>query len=444
MKNKVKFFLEVNKLKTMQRTGWVLREVKNPETIAEHTFRVAIAAWLLGQKKNLNTEQLIKTALFHDLCEVYAGDLTPFFYYLDLPRDEAKRKEMLRKWVRLSKKEKKKRGKKKNEIEKKSLLRLIKSLKPEIQKEIFAYWHDFEKRISPEGKFLRPVDKIETLLQAIEYFGTKEDTPVTGWWEEVEEMAEDPLLLDFLAVIQNSFYQKRKSLHQVAGENLKQELGGIVRFLLEVGRLKRLPRRIWRLLEVKSPIETVADHIFSVALMAWIFGRQKPELNMEKLLKMALCHEMPSVYTNDLTPYDEILTKKAKKEVFTKWLRLPRKEKEKIHLKHYKKERIALKRLALTLDSHLRDEIIQLFDEYKTSSTAEARFLNQVNVLAVLLQALLYWKKDKNLQIDWIWEWAFEKCDNQICLDFIEELKNKFYGKGLISKFFNLLRFHKR
>jgi putative hydrolase of HD superfamily len=444
MKNQLKFFLEVNKLKTMKRTGWVLRKVKNPETIAEHTFRVAITAWLLGQKKNLNTEQLIKTALFHDLCEVYAGDLTPFFYYLDLPRDEAKRKEMLRKWVRLSKKEKKKRGKKKNEIEKKSLLRLIKSLKPEIQKEIFAYWHDFEKRISPEGKLLRPVDKIETLLQAIEYFGVKEDTPVTGWWEEVEEMAEDPLLLDFLAIIQNSFYKKRKSTHQVANEDLKQELNGILRFILEVGKLKRFPRRIWYLLEVKSPIETVAEHIFSVALMAWFFGRQKPELNMGKLLKMALCHEMPSVYTNDLTPYDEILTKKAKKEVFKKWLRFPRKEKEKIHLKHYKKERIALKRLALKLDSPLRDEIIQLFDEYKTSSTAEARFLNQINVLAVLLQALLYWKKDKNLQIDWMWEWVFEKCDNQICLDFIEELKNKFYGKGLISKLFNLLSFHKR
>jgi len=447
MKNKLKFFLEVNKLKEMPRTGWVLREVKNPETIAEHTFRVALAAWVLGQKKNLNTEQLIKTALFHDLCEVYAGDLTPFFYYLDLPKDEIKRKEMLKKWVRLSKKEKKKRGKKKNEIEKKSLLKLIKSLKPEIQKEIFAYWHDFEKRISPEGKFLRPVDKIETLLQAIEYFGAKEDTPVTGWWEEVEEMAEDPLLLDFLAVIQNSFYKNRKSSHKITDENLKKELEGILFFLLEAGKLKRLPRRIWRSLEVKPPLETVADHIFSVTLMAWVFGRKKPELNMEKLLKMALCHEMPSVYTGDfISPFRMAMIKAGEnwRKVFEKWPRLSKTEKERRFLKDYQKEKIALKKFIQLLPLTIQEEIIQLFDEYKTASSAEARFLNQINVLAVLLQALLYQKKDKNLQIDWMWEWAFEKCDNQICLDFIEELKNKFYGKGLISKFLNLLIFPKR
>ena len=36
MKNLLKFFLEVEKLKQMPRTGWVLREVKNPETVAEH------------------------------------------------------------------------------------------------------------------------------------------------------------------------------------------------------------------------------------------------------------------------------------------------------------------------------------------------------------------------------------------------------------------------
>jgi len=445
MENRLKFFLEVNKLKTMQRTGWVLMKVKNPETVAEHTSRVAIAAWLLGQKKNLNTKQLIKTALFHDLCEVYAGDSTPFLYWEGLKREKKEQEEILLKGVRLSKKEKEERGKIKLEKEQKALSKIIDSLEPEFKKEIYSRWLDFEKRISKEGRFVKQVDRIETLTQAIEYFEAKEEVGGTSWWEGTEETVEDPLLLDFLKVIQNKFYDDRPKWRKViSDQKLERELEGILDFLLEIEKLKRLPRRIWRLLEVKSPIETVADHIFSVALMAWIFGRQKPELNMEKLLKMALCHEMPSVYTNDLTPYDEILTKKAKKEVFKKWLRLPRKEKEKIHLKHYKKERIALKRLALKLDSPLRDEIIQLFDEYKTSSTAEARFLNQVNVLAVLFQALLYRKKDKNLQIDWIWEWAFEKCDNQICLDFIEELKNKFYGKRLISKLFNLLSFQKR
>ncbi len=97
MKNILNFLIEVNKLKEMPRTGWVLTKVKKPETIGEHIFRVAFAGWLLTQKKKLNVKKAIKIALSHDLCEVYVGDVTPFFYYLDLPADEKERKKILMK-----------------------------------------------------------------------------------------------------------------------------------------------------------------------------------------------------------------------------------------------------------------------------------------------------------------------------------------------------------
>lgn len=417
------FLIAVFKLKEMPRTGWVLREVTDPETVADHTFGVAAAAWPLGGKSNLNVKRTIKIALSHDLCEVYAGDITPFFYYPKLPRDKEKMKKMLMKWARLSKKEKENIGKAKFEKEKKALLKLVKYLDPKIKKEIFSSWLDYENGLIREGRFIRQLNRIETLVQSIKFFGTKIVKSGSNWWEWVEEVVDGRLLLEFLKVIQIKFYRRK---FKVIEE--KKELTGILDFLLKVNKLKNLPRRIWQLLEVKGPLETVAGHIFSVALMAWIFGRKKPELNMEKLLKMALCHEMAAVYTNDLTPYDGILTeKKEKKEVFKKWLRLSRKEKAKIHLKHYKKEKEALKKITSKLATHLKKEIIQLFDEYKILNTAEARFLNQINVISVLLQALLYWEKDKKLQIDWMWEWAFEKCEDQIILEFLDALKEKFY-----------------
>lgn len=431
MKSILNFLLKVNKLKITPRTGWILRGVKNPETIAEHTFRMTIAAWLLGEKKNLNIEKTIKYAFSHDLCEVYAGDVTPFFYYINLPKDKEKREKILMKWVRLSKKEKEKRGKKKYEIERKSLLKLIKLLNPKLKKEILSCWLYYEKGITKEGKFIRPVDKIETLMQAIEYFGSGKDTPVTGWWEETEELVEEPLLKKSLRVIQKRFYEKKPKL-----SHEEQELEAILDFLLEIGKLKSMPRKIWRLLEIENP-ETVASHIFTVVLMAWIFGHTKKELNMEKLLKMSLCHEIPAIYTDDLTPYDRVLSKdkKGKKEVFKKWLRLSTKEKKKYFFESYREEREALQQLTKRLLTTTKEEIMQLFDEYKTTSTAEARFLNQINVLAVLLQALQYQEKDKDLSIDFLWEWAFEKCENSLSLGFIEELKKRFYGKRFIYKF---------
>jgi len=40
MNNFIDFFIEIGKLKKQKRSGWVLREVKNPETIAEHIVRL--------------------------------------------------------------------------------------------------------------------------------------------------------------------------------------------------------------------------------------------------------------------------------------------------------------------------------------------------------------------------------------------------------------------
>ncbi len=47
----------------MKRRGWVLRGAKDPETVAEHTFRMAIMAWILGEKKGLNTEKILMRGL---------------------------------------------------------------------------------------------------------------------------------------------------------------------------------------------------------------------------------------------------------------------------------------------------------------------------------------------------------------------------------------------
>lgn len=424
MKNILNFLVQVNRLKEMPRTGWVLREVKNPETIADHLFRIAVASWLLGRKKNLNLKKIIKIALSHDLCEVYAGDIPPFFYYLDLPKEKKKKKEFLRKWVRLSKKEKEKMGKVKTDREKKSLLRLIKYLTPEQKQDIFSSWLDYEKMISKEGKFVRQVDKIETLLQAIEYFGTKKDSLASSWWEECEEIVEDKLLLNFLKVIQKKFY--RRGLKR---EENEKDLENILNFLLEIGKLKRLPRLYWVLRGVENP-ETVAGHIFTLTLMAWIFGKETG-LNSEKLLKMALCHEISAVYTGDTTPYDRILPKDSqkRKEILKRMIRLSIEKKEKISFKNYQEEKKTIEKLTLKLEPALRNEIIRLWEEYRTKSTSEGYFLSQLNVLAVLLQALLYEQKDKNFFVAPVWEWALETVDHPLVLKLLREMKKKFYAQ---------------
>ncbi len=412
----LRFLVEVNKLKETIRTGWIIWRVKNPETIAEHIFRVSFLTYCLGWKKGLNLKRAIQCALSHDLCEVYAGDVTPLFYYENLDVRKKRDREILMKGIRLSKEEKEKMSKIKFENERKSLLKLIQPLKENLRNEIFFRWLDYEKGFSAEGKFTRQVDWIENLIQSLEYLGPKKSG--RGWWEIAEEKIFDPLLLEFLKVIQIKFYH-RKTFPKSTQE---KELKGILEFILKIGKLKRMERTYWKAWGIKNA-ESVAEHIFFTSLLAWIFGREKKHLNQTKLLKMALSHEISAVIIGDTIPYIEKLPSqiKKRKEILKKWPRLPEYEKAKRFLRQYNKEKKAMEKLTLSLEPGLRKEIISLWEEYRKVSSAEAIFLNQVNVLAVLIQGVLYHKKYK-ITLTPLFEWAFEKCDDPILLSFLEKL----------------------
>jgi putative hydrolase of HD superfamily len=395
--------------------------VENPETIADHTFGMAIISWLLAEKRGLNVARAIKIALSHDLCEVYAGDITPNLYYPRLPKEAKLRKKMLMKWARLSRKEKEKIEKVKFKKERNGLLKLIKNMPIPMRNEIFSSWLDFEKGISREGRFVNQLNRIETLVQSIQYFGTENVKTMTTWWEWAKEIVENPLLFEFSEVIQKKFY----------GKNIKAEKGleAILEFILLANKLKAMPRLYWTLRNVKNP-ESVAGHIFTLAVAAWVLGSDRKEFSMEKLLKMALCHELSAVYTGDTTPYDRILANDGQKreEILKRMVRLSKKEKRSIFIEDYKTEKRSLEKLTAALNPKMKKEIIQLWSEYRTKSSPEGKFLSQLNTAAVLLQGLLYEKKDKNFSAAPLWEWAFEVVDNPLILDFLQEAKKEFYG----------------
>jgi len=428
MEENVEFLVEVQKLKEMPRTGLVWLGVKNPPSVADHTFRVAISSWIFGEKMDLNVETMIKTALSHDLCEVYGGDRTPFWGLI--PESESERREVLKRWIRLPVEEKKKRSEKEFEEEKILLLKLINFLNPELKKEIFSFWLDYKKGLTKEGKIFLQIDKMEGMLEALENLDPKDYVYVTPWWEEAEELAVEPKIILLYKIIQNRFYKTKAKLDKkILKSKLKKELENILEFILEIGKLKKMPRLYWILRGIKSP-ETVAGHIFTLAIMAWIFGKERKKLNQEKLLKMALCHELSAVYTGDTTPYDRILPKeeKEREKVLKKMIRLSKKEKKWIFLTDYKVEKKAIEKLTKKLDSSLKKEIFDLWHEYRTRSSLEAKFLGQLNILAVLLQGLFYEKEYKEFTASPLWEWAYENCDDEICVSLMEEMKRKFYG----------------
>lgn len=203
MKDILNFFIEVGKLKGKGRRGWQLHQIKNPETTAEHIFRIAIIAWTLGKMKKLDMERVIKMALIHDLCEVYAPDLTP--YDPLLPKDKKKIMEALKRWPKFTPALKIKKHKEKHKTESLALNKLIAKLPPGLKSEIKNLWMDFEKGLTKEGRFVKQVDKAENFLQGMEYWKKYGKIQHKLWVRWIKEIIDDPILVEFIKTVENKF-----------------------------------------------------------------------------------------------------------------------------------------------------------------------------------------------------------------------------------------------
>lgn len=206
MKELLNFFIEIGKLKKIPRKGWVLIGIKNPETIAGHTFHEAIMAWILAKEKriNFNMERILKMALVHDLCELYAGDITP--YDEILPKNKKEWPKLFDKWPRLLKFKKIKKYLQKHKKERASLIKLTSKLPLAIKKEILNLWFDYEKGLTKESRFVKQVGRLTTLLQALEYGKESKRRPYKSWWIGSKEIIDDPLLVDFVKTLEEKFH----------------------------------------------------------------------------------------------------------------------------------------------------------------------------------------------------------------------------------------------
>jgi putative hydrolase of HD superfamily len=422
MKHLLDFFIEAQKLNKMPKKGWILIGIKDPETISNHTFRLAIMAWVLGKgKTDLKIERLIIMALVHDLCEVYAGDMTP--YDSILPKDKKKWPELFDRWPRFSQTEKIKRFLEKNKREYKALLKLVSKLPSEAKEEILGLWLDYQQGLSRFGRFVKQLNRMETLLQALEYAKATKRRAYKSWWIGSQELIDDPLLVEFMKELDKKFYRKQKTKP-------------VLDFLIEVGKLKRLPRRGWVARRIKEP-ETVADHSFLVTLMVWLLGRKK-RINLQRALKMALIHEICAVYAGDYTPHDtfrrfsppvryDILGPRWPWKKF--WQQKPRLkagEKIKRFRRIYRRETKALQTLIKKLPADLREEILTLWTEFNEKKTKEGDFVDQVNCLATFLQACQYWQEDKKFPIKVFGQQVGEFISDPELVEFLGAIGKKF------------------
>lgn len=109
------------------------------ESSAEHTWRLCLMILTFeNDLDGLDTVKLLKLAVIHDLAEAVYGDIPA------TEQDD---------------------GSDKLELEQRAMNELLSTAPPDVRSTFFELWEEYEDMRSAEAKFLKGLDKLETILQ---------------------------------------------------------------------------------------------------------------------------------------------------------------------------------------------------------------------------------------------------------------------------------------
>jgi putative hydrolase of HD superfamily len=162
----------------------------------------------------------------------------------------------------------------------------------------------------------------------------------------------------------------------------------LLAFLKTVGALKRVPRQGWVDRGIDKP-ESVADHTYRNAMMAWALG-QSAGLDTSRLVKLMLLHDLAEVEVGDATPYGHLLGQGADStQVAARWRELVTPDDlARVRADKHQRESEAMAALAASLPAGLRQEMLDLWADYAQRRSPEARFAAQVDKIEALLEAI--------------------------------------------------------
>lgn len=141
----------------------------------------------------------------------------------------------------------------------------------------------------------------------------------------------------------------------------------VLEAFFELNQLKLLYRQGWLRRGIPAErCESVADHVFSTAMLAWMVAAEYfPALDSGRVLRLALAHELGEIYAGDLIPADQVAAEEKQR-----------------------RERTGVVKVTGKLAGGA--QLQALWEEYEAGQTAEAVFVKQIDRLEMGLQAVVY------------------------------------------------------
>lgn len=175
----------IGRLKEIPRTGWLDRGIPDEETesVADHSFGVALLAWLLAPEE-LDRGRVVELALMHDLAEAVVGDVTPY----DRETLQNLDPDTRRNWLNQRHVRSDERSAEKHAAEDTAIASLAKELGGERAERLRARWAELRERQTPEARFVKEMDVLETWLQSRRYLERYPDAPMESFELEIREI----------------------------------------------------------------------------------------------------------------------------------------------------------------------------------------------------------------------------------------------------------------
>ncbi|WP_226481259.1 HD domain-containing protein [Natrinema amylolyticum] len=142
--------LEAFELKDERRTGWVLRGIESPESVAAHTWGVATLCLLYADRADgdVDRERAVSMALVHDLAEARTGDIA----------------------TRADDGDQRVSGEEKADRERTAITNLLEPFGgAESDVDARSLWVEYEARETPTARFVKDMDLVDNCLQALKY-----------------------------------------------------------------------------------------------------------------------------------------------------------------------------------------------------------------------------------------------------------------------------------
>jgi putative hydrolase of HD superfamily len=197
----------LTRLKTTKREGWRRFGIAQGESISDHMYRMSLITLFCpaALASQLDIPRCVKMALVHDMAEALVGDITPVD---GVPKDEKNRRESA------------------------TMDYFVEGLLGRVQgatsgEALKAVWQEYEDGVTLEARFVHDVDKIELLLQMVEYEKEKDGELDLGEFSYVAtkvELPEMKLWADEILTEREKFWEGKphKSLLQGAVAEKKQ------------------------------------------------------------------------------------------------------------------------------------------------------------------------------------------------------------------------------